>query len=88
MKCGNLVIVGHNYKNGQFFGHLKNLIKGDSVFLFSNSGDGQIYNVYDIYLVDETDMSCISQETNGKVELTLITCDSDKTKRLVVKCRA
>ena len=24
---------------------------------------------------------------NGKIELTLITCDNDNTKRLVVKCR-
>lgn len=46
-----------------------------------------MYKVYDIYIVDETDMSCISQQTNGKIELTLITCDNDNTKRLVVKCR-
>ena len=43
---------------------------------------------YDTYIVDETDMSCTSQETNGKIELTLITCDNnDNKKRLVVKCR-
>ena len=46
-----------------------------------------MYKVYDKYIVDETDMRCTSQETNGKIELTLITCDNDNTKRLVVKCR-
>jgi len=46
-----------------------------------------MYKVYDKYIVDETDMNCISQETNGKIELTLITCEKDNTKRLVVKCR-
>lgn len=79
--------MGHNYKNGQFFGNLKKLEKGDNIFLLSSKGNAQIYKVYDIYIVDETDMSCTSQETNGKIELTLITCDNDNKKRLVVKCR-
>lgn len=82
-----MVIVGHNYKNGQFFGNLKKLTIGDNIFLLSSKGNTQMYKVYDIYIVDETDMSCTSQETNGKIELTLITCDKNKTKRLVVKCR-
>ncbi len=55
--------------------------------LVSSNGNAQMYKVYDIYIVDETDMSCTSQETNGKIELTLITCDNDNKKRLVVKCR-
>ena len=46
-----------------------------------------MYKVYDKYIVDETDMRCTEQETNGKIELTLITCDNDNTKRLIVKCR-
>ena len=87
MKYGNLVIVGHNYKNGQFFGNLKKLENGDSIFLISSKGSSEMYKVYDKYIVDETDMRCTSQETNGKIELTLITCDNDNTKRLVVKCR-
>ena len=79
--------MGHNYKNGKFFGNLKKLEKGDNIFLLSSKGNEQKYKVYDIYIVDETDMSCTSQETNGKIELTLITCDNDNKKRLVVKCR-
>lgn len=47
-----------------------------------------MYKAYDMYIVDETDMSCTSQETNGKIELTLITCANDNSKRLIVKCRA
>ena len=88
MKNGNLVIVGHNYKDGQFFGKLKNLTKGDNIFLTASTGSTKLYKVYDIYIVNETDMNCTSQETNGNIELTLITCDNDDTKRLVVKCRA
>ena len=83
-----MVIVGHNYKNGKFFGNLKKLTIGDNIFLLSSKGNAQLYKVYDIYMVDETDMRCTSQETNGKMELTLITCDSDNNKkRLVIKSR-
>ena len=63
------------------------MVVGDNIFLSSSKGNTQVYKVYDTYIVDETDMRCTSQETNGKIELTLITCDSDNTKRLVVKCR-
>ena len=87
-KYGNLVIVGHNYKNGQFFGNLKKLEIGDNIFLLSSKGNAEMYKVHDMYIVDEKDMRCTNQETNGKIELTLITCDNDNTKRLVVKCRA
>lgn len=88
MKYGNLVIVGHNYKNKHFFGNLKKLTIGDNIFLLSSTGNAQLYKVYDVYIVDETDMRCTNQETNGKMELTLITCDSDnKKKRLVIKSR-
>lgn len=88
MKYGNLVIVGHNYKNGKFFGNLKKLTIGDNIFLSSSKGNAQMYRVYNMYIVDETDKSCISQETNGKIELTLITCDNNNnSKRLIVKCR-
>ena len=79
--------MGHNYKNGQFFGNLKKLTIGDNIFLLSSKGNTQVYKVYDTYIVDETDMSCTSQETNGEIELTLITCADDNTKRLVVKSR-
>ncbi len=79
--------MGHNYKNGEFFGNLKKLTVGDNIFLASTKGNVQMYKIYDMYIVDETDISCTSQETNGKIELTLITCDKNNTKRLVVKCR-
>lgn len=87
MKYGNLVIVGHNYRNGKFFGNLKKLEKGDNIFLLSRRGNTEVYKVYEKYIVNATDISCTNQETNGKIELTLITCDNDNSKRLVVKSR-
>jgi sortase (surface protein transpeptidase) len=47
-----------------------------------------MYTVYNKYIIDEYDLSCLSQDTDGNTELTLITCDNDNTKRLIVKCRA
>ena len=63
------------------------MTNGYNVFILSSKGNAELYKVYDKYIVDATDMSCTSQETNGKIELTLITCDKDNTKRLVVKCK-
>ena len=88
-EVGNLCVVGHNYYNDQFFSRINELNNGDKVFLTSSKGNGKTYVVYDKYEISETDMRCTSQATNGKIELTLITCvQNKKNKRLVVKCRA
>ena len=87
-EVGNLCIVGHNYKNDQFFSKLSELSINDKVYVKPNKGNDLLYLVYDKYEIDENDMTCTSQDTNGNIELTLITCTSKKNKRLVVKCRA
>lgn len=87
-EVGNLCIVGHNFKNKKFFSRLSELDKGDIVLLSANIGQNMEYVVYDKYEIDETDMSCTNQNTNGNIELTLITCANNKKKRLVVKCKA
>ena len=87
-QVGNVCIVGHNYKNNDFFSNLSKLEVNDKVYLMSNKGVQMSYAVYSKYEVDETDLRCTNQETNGQIEVTLITCTKDKNKRLVVKCRA
>ncbi len=87
-EVGNLCIVGHNYKNEQFFSRIKELDINDKVYLTTNRGERFTYLVYDKYEVNEKDLSCMNQETNGNIEVTLITCTSAKKNRLVVKCRA
>ena len=87
-EVGNLCIVGHNYRNKQFFSRLSELNIGDKVYLTSNNGNDMTYLVYDKYEIEENDMECTSQDTKGNIELTLITCTSKKKKRLVVKCKA
>lgn len=87
-EIGNLCIVGHNYKNEQFFSRLSELETSDKVYVMDNKGETLIYSVYDKYTVDENDLSCTSQDTNGNIELTLITCTNKKSERLILKCRA
>lgn len=86
-EVGNYVIVGHNYKNKTFFGKLPDIQKGAIVELTDLKGKTIEYEVYDKYIVDPTDVQCTSQLTNGKRELTLITCTSTGKQRHVIKCR-
>jgi len=86
-EIGNYCIVGHNYKNGKMFGRLSELVNGDSVKLQDLSGRVLTYKVYNKYVVKPTNTKCTSQLTNGKKELTLITCTNYGKDRLIVKCR-
>ena len=86
-EVGNYCIVGHNYKNGKMFGRLSELVNGDVVELEDSTGKVVKYKVYNKYVVQPTDTRCTSQLTNGKTELTLITCTNYGKERLVVKCR-
>lgn len=86
-EVGNFCIIGHNYKNEKFFSNLSKLENGDRVILTDNKGENKRYNVYDKYKIAEDDLSCLKQETEGKIEVTLITCTNNKKERLVVKCR-
>ena len=87
-EIGNYCIVGHNYRNGKMFGKLSELTNGDVVELEDLSGEIVKYKVYNKYVVNPTNTRCTSQLTNGKRELTLITCTNYGQQRLVVKCRA
>ena len=86
-EVGNFCIVGHNYRNTKFFSKVPTLEMGDTVRLTDMSGRTLTYKVYDKYTVEPTDVKCTSQLTNGKKELTLITCTNDSSQRVVVKTR-
>lgn len=86
---GNFVIVGHNNWNKEFFSNLKDLEINDIVELTDTNGSTLTYKVYDIFEIKQNDFSCLSQNTNDNIELTLITCiKHQKSKRLIVKCIA
>jgi len=84
---GNLCITGHNYGTSSFFGNLDKLENEDMVIFMPNDGGTKVYEVYHTEIVEPENTSCLSQETNGNIEMTLITCAENSTKRLVVKCK-
>lgn len=84
---GNYCIVGHNYKNGKMFGKLSQLQIGDTVTLTDLNNRTITYEMYKRDVISPSDVSCTSQLTQGKRELTLITCTNYGTQRLAVKCR-
>lgn len=86
-EVGNYCIVGHNYKSKKMFGRLSEIVNGDIVELEDMNGKTVKYAVYDKFVVEPTNTACTSQLTNGRKEVTLITCTNYGKQRLVVKAR-
>ncbi len=87
-EIGNFCIVGHNYRNTKFFSKVPTLENGDVIEITDLSGRTLRYSIYNKYEVIPEDLSCTSQLTNGKKEITLITCTDDSKMRVIVKARA
>lgn len=86
-EVGNLCIIGHNYRRkGVFFSDVPSLTVGDIVEIEDLSQRTVKYEVYDLHTVDPNDRSDTTQYTNGKREVTLITCTDDAKQRVIVKC--
>lgn len=84
-QVGNFCIVAHNYRNTKFFSKVPELENGDIVEITDLSGTTLQYVVYDKYVINEKDKTCSSQKTDGRKEVTLITCTDDSQNRVVVK---
>lgn len=84
-EIGNFCIAGHNYITKNMFHDLKNLSNGDEIILTDLNGNKVRYVVYLVETVNPNETNCLSQKTNGKVEVTLITCTTDSSKRIIVK---
>lgn len=82
---GNVVLAGHNYANGVFFGDLKMLEQGDVIEITDKHRNTIKYEVDKTYVVDTNDVSIVLPEKSGKKELTLYTCTNGKANRLVVR---
>lgn len=84
---GNFCVAGHNFKNKNMFRNLKNLNIGNHFFITDNTVGKVEYEIFDIYKVVPEDVSCLSQDTGGEKEVTLITCTNDSAKRIIIKAR-
>ena len=85
---GNVVIIGHNYRNGLFFSDNKKLEVGDKVKIKDTNGVTMTYTIYSKFETGASDASFYDRDTNGKCEITLSTCtDNDSDKRLILLAR-
>ncbi len=86
-KPGNLVLWGHNYKNGTFFSDIGKLTTGAKIYIKDISGTKLEYQVYNIYETTDSDMTYATRDTNGAKEITLSTCSNETGKRTIVWAR-
>lgn len=84
---GNVVIAGHNYRNGQFFSNLKNVSTGDIIKITDTNGTTLTYTVYEKYETTPEDVAYITRNTGDNIEVTLVTCTDDSNARIIVKAR-
>ena len=84
-EIGNFCISGHNYVVKNMFHNLKKLDVNDEIFLTDLKNRNYKYKIYKKETVLPKETECLSQITNGRIELTLITCTTDSSKRIILK---
>lgn len=90
-KAGTTVIIGHNYRNWQFFSKNDKLKKGDIIYLKDTSGRQIKYKVTKKFKAASSDASFYKSDGSNKKVLILSTCTDDAAKtnkRLIIKAEA
>lgn len=85
---GNVVIIGHNYRNGKFFSNNKKLSNGDKIYITDLDNKKVTYIIYKIFEAGENDTDFYNRDTNGAREITLSTCTDDGSKRTIIFAKA
>ena len=86
-EVGNLCIAAHNYDDNRFFSKIEKLKTGDVITIYDNRGSYKYYKIYKVFETNIDDISCTNQDTNGKREVTLVTCNNINGNRIIVKAR-
>ena len=84
-EIGNFCISRHKKKIKNMFHNLKKLDINDEIFLTDLKNRTYKYKIYKKETVLPKETECLSQITNGRIELTLITCTTDSSKRIILK---
>lgn len=85
-EVGNFCITGHNYED--IFAYLGSLEMNDTFEIVDKANSKKVtYRIYDKYTVNPTELDCLNQETDGKREVTLITCNPGGVTRLILKAK-
>jgi len=85
---GNVVIIGHNYRNGKLFSDNEKLSIGDKVLIKDTTGRELTYTIYQKFQTSEQDTSFYTRDTNGVPEITLSTCTDDSKARIIILAKA
>lgn len=81
---GNVVIVGHNYRNGMFFSDNEKLKVGDKIKITDIKGTTLTYTIYEIFETTPEDTEFITRDTGANTEISLSTCTDDGSRRLII----
>ena len=81
---GNVVIYGHNYRNGLFFSDNKKLSNGDKIYITDKYGNKVTYEIYNMYQTDPSDASYFVRDTEGRREISLQTCTDSGDGRIII----
>lgn len=87
-EVGNFVILGHNYRDvkaNKFFTNISQLKNLDIIQITDMSNRTIQYAVYDKKVIEPDDLSCADQDTDGRKEITLITCHDLGKRRMAIK---
>ena len=86
-EVGNVVIAGHNYRNGMFFSNLKKVSTGDKIKITDVNGRTLVYTVYEKYETTPEDVAYITRNVGENIEITLVTCTDNSEARIIVKAK-
>lgn len=85
---GNVVIAGHNRRNGQLFSNNERLAVGDKILIKDTTGRELTYTIYQKFQTSEQDTSFYTRDTNGIPEITLSTCTDNGEARIIILAKA
>lgn len=86
-EIGNVTLAGHNNLSGTMFGKTKKLEIGDIIELTDIQNVTLKYEIFDKFVIDPNDISCILPVEEDTREVTLITCTNGNKNRLILKAR-
>lgn len=81
----NAFILGHNYRNGQFFSNNDKLSIGDTIKITDQTGTVVNYTIYNMFYTTPDDVSFMERDIDINTrEITLQTCNEDSSERLII----
>jgi|GEM_PF-988897 len=86
-QVGNMIVMGHDYRDLSMFGKLKNIKVGDTFTVTDMYGHTYNYKVDDIFDAHRSNdiPKVVDQNTAGKTVVTMFTCTNDPLVRLCVR---